>query len=42
MAAADDEVDCWPVATQQGHAFEVNNNLPHKVQQWRRGLCIGS
>lgn len=29
--AADDEVDCWPVSTQQGHAFEVNNGLPHKV-----------
>lgn len=27
-----EEMDCWPVATQQGSAFEVNNALPHKVQ----------
>jgi hypothetical protein len=31
LEAGDEELECWPIATQQGHAFEVNNALPHQV-----------
>ncbi len=27
----DFDKDCWPILLEEGHAFEINNSLPHQV-----------